>query len=108
MNEVQLAANREAIAQYLAERKREYERGPVQITDTMCGYDEPWTGRCTNEKPCAQHGNKKCWKCGEPATYGCSMAWSFVCGNPCCPKHECSCWGSHEHRPFISSFIRGE
>lgn len=58
-----------------------------------CGYDRPWQGPCTNPKPCEKHADEVCW-CGAQATRGCSIASSFVCGNPTCDEHECN-WVSH-------------
>jgi hypothetical protein len=53
-----------------------------------CNFNEPWIGRCKNEKPCPKHDTKYCWYCGYPATSGCSIAGSLVCGAPQCDEHK--------------------
>lgn len=53
----------------------------------LCGYIEPWIGRCRAKHPCEKHLRYRCWSCGAPAVRGCSMAGSLVCGVPECADH---------------------
>jgi hypothetical protein len=52
-----------------------------------CGFPRPWTTPCENIRPCKEHSNLKCWKCGKRATSQCGVAGSLVCGMPECSKH---------------------
>lgn len=52
-----------------------------------CGYLIAYVGRCRNKKPCPEHKDSKCWKCGQPAVAHCSVASSLVCGVPYCVEH---------------------
>ncbi len=52
-----------------------------------CGYNQPYIGRCKKTRPCREHGELKCWKCGNPAIKGCSEASMLVCGTPECAEH---------------------
>lgn len=53
----------------------------------MCGYLEAYRGRCRQQKDGCKHRERRCWKCGRPATSECSSAGSFVCGMPQCDDH---------------------
>lgn len=64
------------------------EAGTVeaQPAPSSCGYREPYGSACDNPYPC-QHHARPCSVCGDPATHGCTVAGSMVCGFPLCDDH---------------------
>lgn len=69
-----------------------------------CGFVIAWVGAC--KKPaasavgrCAEHTDKKCVSCGEPATHECAATEQFVCGAPLCEG--CGHYGGATHAPMV-------
>lgn len=71
--------------------QRRKEARVIGRKKTQCGYDKPWAGPCSNPKPCAEHADLKCARCGKKAVRGCDTALQFVCGTPLCKT--CGCPG---------------
>lgn len=69
-----------------------------------CTYDEPWVGECgaravqSDPPRCADHADKTCRVCGDPATGGCEATFGLVCGAPLCDDHGIGDCPTHPNR----------